>query len=96
LPGWRRAVLDLSGGTRGCTHVNTLLVGLAEMQAMVVFLEMNERAPYALNWSHRWFRPGRGAAPDDVADVFVEIFLHGLVCRVPQPCIRPAHAQLPK
>jgi TetR/AcrR family transcriptional regulator, cholesterol catabolism regulator len=50
----------------------------------------------ALNWSHRWFRPGRGAAPDDVAAVFVEIFLHGLVCRVPQPCIRPAHAQLPK
>lgn len=33
----------------------------------------------ALNWSHRWFRPGPDMAPDDVAAVFVEIFLHGLV-----------------
>lgn len=33
----------------------------------------------ALNWSHRWFKPGRGTSPDDVAAVFVEIFLHGLV-----------------
>src|ERR1700684_4515178 len=43
---WRRAVLDLSGGTRGCTHVNTLLLGLTEMQTMVIFLEMNERLAY--------------------------------------------------
>jgi TetR/AcrR family transcriptional regulator, cholesterol catabolism regulator len=33
----------------------------------------------ALNWSHRWFKPGRAAAPDEVAAVFIEIFLHGLV-----------------
>jgi AcrR family transcriptional regulator len=33
----------------------------------------------ALNWSHRWFKPGRGAAAGEVADVFAEIFLHGLV-----------------
>jgi AcrR family transcriptional regulator len=33
----------------------------------------------ALNWSHRWFRPGPDTAPDDVATVFVEIFLHGLM-----------------
>ncbi len=33
----------------------------------------------ALNWSHRWFKPGRGTSPDDVTAVFVEIFLHGLV-----------------
>ena len=38
----------------------------------------------ALNWSHRWFKPGRGTSPDDVAAVFVEIFLHGLV-REPGP-----------
>lgn len=37
----------------------------------------------ALNWSHRWFRPDRGVAPDDVAAVFVEIFLHGLVAAPP-------------
>ena len=32
----------------------------------------------ALNWSHRWFRPGESLAPDDVAAVFVEMFLYGL------------------
>jgi hypothetical protein len=65
LHGWRRAVLDLSGGTRGCTHVNTLLIGLGEMQAMVVFLEMNERAPYApqLRDSGEWMAAGLQVAP---------------------------------
>jgi TetR/AcrR family transcriptional regulator, cholesterol catabolism regulator len=33
----------------------------------------------ALNWSHRWFRPGPDMVPADVAAVFVEIFLHGLI-----------------
>jgi AcrR family transcriptional regulator len=33
----------------------------------------------ALNWSHRWFTPGRATAAEDVAAVFTEIFLHGLV-----------------
>jgi AcrR family transcriptional regulator len=33
----------------------------------------------ALNWSHRWFKPGRATAPDEVAAVFIEIFLNGLV-----------------
>jgi len=42
----------------------------------------------ALNWSHRWFKPGRAAAPDEVADVFIEIFLHGLVS-APRPA-KPA------
>ena len=32
----------------------------------------------ALNWSHRWFKPGGSLAPDDVAAVFVEMFLYGL------------------
>jgi hypothetical protein len=65
LRGWRRAVLDLSGGMRGCTHVNTLLLGLTEMQAMVVFLEMNERAPYApqTQASGEWMAAGLQVAP---------------------------------
>jgi hypothetical protein len=65
MHGWRRAVLDLSGGTRGCTHVNTLLLGLTEMQAMVVFLEMNERAPYApqTQASGEWTSAGLQVAP---------------------------------
>jgi hypothetical protein len=65
MHGWRRAVLDLSGGTRGCTHVNTLLLGLTEMQAMVVFLEMNERAPFAPHTqaSGEWMSAGLEVAP---------------------------------
>jgi len=65
MHGWRRAVLDLSGGRRGCTHVNTLLLGLTEMQAMVVFLEMNERAPYApqTQASGEWMSAGLQVAP---------------------------------
>jgi hypothetical protein len=65
MHGWRRAVLDLSGGTRGCTHVNTLLLGLTEMQAMVVFLEMNERAPFApeSQASGEWMSAGLQVAP---------------------------------
>ncbi|MDQ2813222.1 MAG: DUF2889 domain-containing protein [Actinomycetota bacterium] len=63
--GWRRAVLDLAGGTRGCTHVNTLLLGLSEMQAMVVFLEMNERAPFTAQTkaSGEWTAAGLQVAP---------------------------------
>jgi TetR/AcrR family transcriptional regulator, cholesterol catabolism regulator len=45
----------------------------------------------ALNWSHRWFKPGRATAPDDVAVVFVEIFLHGLVS-VEAP-VKPARSR---
>jgi len=65
LHGWRRAVLGLSGGTRDCTHVNTLLLGLTELQAMVVFLEMNERAPYApqAQASGEWMAAGLQVAP---------------------------------
>jgi hypothetical protein len=37
----------------------------------------------ALNWSHRWFKPGRSTAPDEVAAVFIEIFLNGLVSGPP-------------
>ncbi len=34
----------------------------------------------ALNWSHRWFKVGRGTSPDDMAAVFP----HGPV-REPEP-----------
>ena len=70
LSGWRRAVLDLSGGTRGCTHVNTLLLGLTEMQTMVIFLEMNERVSYTPEHqaSGEWISVGLEIAPR-LADV---------------------------
>jgi hypothetical protein len=68
--GWRRAVVELSGGTRGCTHVNTLLLGLSEMQPMVFFLKMNERAAYAAETraSGEWIAAGLDVAPQ-LADV---------------------------
>jgi Protein of unknown function (DUF2889) len=68
--GWRRAVVELSGGTRGCTHVNTLLLGLSEMQTMVFFIKMNERAAYAAETraSGEWIAAGLDVAPQ-LADV---------------------------
>lgn len=46
LSGWRSSVLKLLGGTRGCTHMNTLLLSLSELAAMVFFLRINEEVPY--------------------------------------------------
>ena len=66
MHGWRRAVLDLSGGTLGCTHVNTLLLGLTEMQTMVIFLKMNERLAYTAEnrASGDWMSAGLPVAPE--------------------------------
>src|ERR1700760_837916 len=44
--GWRRLVLSTMGATSGCTHVTTLLLGLAEARTMAFFLRMNERETY--------------------------------------------------
>jgi Protein of unknown function (DUF2889) len=66
MHGWRRAVLDLSGGTLGCTHVNTLLLGLTEMQTMVIFLKMNERLAYTAEnrVSGDWMAAGLPVVPE--------------------------------
>jgi hypothetical protein len=47
MSGWRRAVIGEGAGTAGCTHVNTLLLGLAELSTMVYFLKINPSVPYA-------------------------------------------------
>ena len=47
MSGWRSAVIGQGGGTAGCTHVNTLLMGLAELSTMVYFLKINPSVPYA-------------------------------------------------
>jgi hypothetical protein len=44
---WRGAVLDTFRATAGCTHVTTLLLGLAEARTMVIFLRMNALIPYS-------------------------------------------------
>jgi hypothetical protein len=63
--GWRRAVLELSGGTRGCTHVNTLLLSLSEMRTMVIFLKMNERVEHSAESraNGKWISAGFDIAP---------------------------------
>ena len=80
MSGWRRAVLELSGGTRGCTHVNTLLLGLTEMQTMVFFLKMNERVAYAAETraSGEWIAAGLDVAPQ-LADVCYSLRRDGSV-----------------
>lgn len=65
MSGWRRSVLDQLGGTRGCTHVNTLLLGLSEMTTMVFFLRMNAEVPYTptTRTDGRWMAEGLVVAP---------------------------------
>ena len=46
MTAWRRSVLDELGGSRGCTHVTTMLLGLGELATMVFFLRINEQVPY--------------------------------------------------
>jgi len=46
LSGWRKAVLAQGAGTAGCTHVNTLLIGLGELSTMVWFLKINSSVRY--------------------------------------------------
>ncbi|MET7992166.1 DUF2889 domain-containing protein [Amycolatopsis sp. NPDC005232] len=46
LSGWRGAVLAQGRGTRGCTHVNTLLIGLAELSTMIYFIKINSNVAY--------------------------------------------------
>jgi AcrR family transcriptional regulator len=35
-----------------------------------------------INWMHRWFRPGAGASPTEIAETLKEIFLHGYTAKV--------------
>jgi hypothetical protein len=44
--GWRRTVLQHLGGSQGCTHVTTLLLGLSELITPFYFLEANNVLPY--------------------------------------------------
>jgi hypothetical protein len=68
VSGWRRIVLDMLGGTAGCTHVTTLLLGLSEVRTMAFFLRMNERLPYSPQTREdgRWTAAGLELAPSIV------------------------------
>jgi hypothetical protein len=66
--GWRRVVLDALGGAAGCTHVTTLLVGLAEARTMAFFLQMNSAAAYneETRTDGRWTATGLDLTPSIV------------------------------
>jgi len=68
VSGWRAAVLETLGGTAGCTHVTTLLLGLAEVRTPVFFLRMNARVPYSPDAREdgRWTAAGLDLAPSIV------------------------------
>lgn len=63
--GWRRAVLANLAGSAGCTHVTTLLLGLAETRTMAFFLQMNDKSAYSpqTRADGRWMRTGLQIAP---------------------------------
>ena len=57
-PGYRRAVLDLMGGTAGCTHFLSLALELAQLHTLVVYTRMREAVPDADRQDPRWMRAG--------------------------------------
>jgi len=44
--GWKKTVLKHLGGTLGCTHVTTLLLGLSELVTLFIFLEVNAKLTF--------------------------------------------------
>jgi len=45
-PGFRQAVIDAMGRTRGCTHFMSLALDLAAAHTLSVFLRMRARVPF--------------------------------------------------
>jgi hypothetical protein len=66
--GWRATVLHALGATAGCTHVTTLLLGLAEARTMAIFLQMNANTAYSPQSRRdgRWTATGLDVAPSIV------------------------------
>jgi hypothetical protein len=83
--GWRQSVLERSSGTRGCTHINTLLLGLSEMQVLVIFLKMNERVAHtpSTRASGEWMAAGQEVAPQ-LTDVCFSLRGDGPVLKAAQ------------
>jgi hypothetical protein len=65
---WRGTVFEILGATAGCTHVTTLLLGLAEARTMAFFLQMNAREAYSeqTRSDGRWTAAGLDVAPSIV------------------------------
>jgi hypothetical protein len=86
MSGWRRAVLARTAGTRGCTHITTLLLGLAEIQTMVFFLRMNREVPFNAETREngRWTSEGLRTAPS-LVDACYSLRRDGEVIRTTRP-----------
>ena len=63
--GWRRTVLEVGGGTAGCTHLTSLLLSLTELTTLSFFLQINEHLPYdrESRSTGAWMAVGLGLAP---------------------------------
>jgi hypothetical protein len=63
--GWRRKVLEVGGGTAGCTHLTSLLLSLTELTTLSFFLQINEQLPYdqESRSTGAWMAVGLGLAP---------------------------------
>jgi hypothetical protein len=63
--GWRSTLLETLGATAGCTHVTTLLLGLAEARTMAFFLQMNAETEYTAQTRDdgRWTATSLEVAP---------------------------------
>jgi len=62
-PGYRRAVLDLMGGTAGCTHFLTLALELAQLHTLVLHQQMREAVPRVQRVDPAWMRAGLAIEP---------------------------------
>ncbi|WP_428339034.1 DUF2889 domain-containing protein [Mycobacterium sp.] len=65
---WRGTVFDILGATAGCTHVTTLLLGLAEARTMAFFLQTNAREAFSIHTRSdgRWTAAALDVAPSIV------------------------------
>lgn len=63
--GWRRTVLEVGGGTAGCTHLTSLLLSLTELTTLSFFLQINEHLLYdrESRSTGAWMAVGLGLAP---------------------------------
>jgi hypothetical protein len=80
--GWRRAVLEVFAGARGCTHVTTLLLGLSELSTIAIFLQINPAVPYTpeTRRNGQWIKAAHAFAPK-LADACYGLRADGPVIR---------------
>ena len=55
-PGYRQAVIDIMGRTRGCSHFMTLALELAQIQTLVIYAKLRARLPHGDRSDPEWLR----------------------------------------